>query len=76
MPSSKITVFKNSSPLSNAKVTLEFTGFANLGFTSPVFTDRTGVAIITHSSTGTANVYVNGSRKGQLSTPGQDVIHL
>lgn len=76
MPTSKITVYRGGQPASNIKVTLEYNGFAQNGFTTPVYTNSSGVAIISHSSTGKANIYVNGSQKGAMSTPGNGSIHL
>ncbi len=76
MPTSKITVYKNQKPASGIKVTLEFSGIANVGFTKPVYTDSNGVALVEHASTGKANVYINGSRKGSIHAPNQDIYYL
>ena len=76
MPTSKITVYRNGQPASNVKVSLEYTGFTQAGFTSPAYTASNGVAIISHSSTGNANVYINGIKKGTLHTPGSDSYHI
>jgi len=47
-----------------------------LGFTSLFYTNSDGVAYVEHSSTGRANVYINGSKKGGINTPGQEVFYL
>lgn len=73
---SKITVYRNSKPVSGIRVTLEYTGWSQSGFTSPAFTDSNGVAIIEHASTGPANIWIDGARKGQMNTPGGDLIYL
>ncbi len=73
---SKITVYRYDKPAKNVRVTLEFTGLTNMGFTRPVYTDRNGVALIEHSSTGKAIVYIDGKRMGTLRVPGGDVYYL
>jgi len=76
MPTSKITVYRNGNPAKNIKVTLEYSGFSQNGFTSPEYTNSNGVAFIEHSSTGNATVYINGQSKGSLNTPGEDIYYL
>lgn len=55
-----------------AKVVL---GFSN-GVTSAVYTDSNGEAVIEHSTTGQAKVYVNGSEKGSMTAPGRKLIYI
>jgi len=76
MPTSKITVQRNGQPALNIKVTPEYTGITQIGFTTPAYTDPKGVAYVSHSSTGRANIYVNGAKKGAMETPGEDIIYL
>lgn len=76
MPTSKITVYRNNRPASNIRVRLEYTGFTQLGFTDSFYTNSNGVAFIQHSSTGDANVYIDGKKKGRLNTPGEDIYYL
>lgn len=76
MPKSKITVYRNGQPVYNVKVTLEYTGMTQAGFTSPAYTNSSGVAMVNHSSTGKANVWVNGSKKGSMNTPGSDSYYI
>jgi len=76
MATTRIQVYRNGNPASNIKVSLEFTGFTNMGFTKSFYTNNDGVAYVEHSSTGVANVYLNGSKKGSLKTPGQEVYYL
>lgn len=67
MPSSRITVrWKDGSAATSARVVLGFSG----GMTKPAFTDRNGVAVVEHRSTGSADIYVRGSKVGSLRTPG------
>ncbi|MCC6447528.1 MAG: hypothetical protein IT215_02435 [Chitinophagaceae bacterium] len=48
-------------------------GFSS-GMTQPAFTDRYGVAIVGHDSTGRATVFVSGSRVGEFTAPGEKVV--
>jgi len=47
-----------------------------MGFTKSFYTNSDGVAFVDHSSTGNANVYIDGKMKGKLKTPGQDIYYL
>lgn len=76
MPTSKITVYRNNRPAGNVKVTLEYTGFTQMGFTKAHYTNSDGIAFVQHSSTGNANVYIDGRKKGTLYTPGEDIYYL
>jgi len=76
MPTSKITVYKNRKPAKNVRVTLEFTGFTNMGFTRATYTNSDGVAFVEHSSSGRANVYIDGKRMGTIRAPGSDIYYL
>lgn len=55
-----------------AKVTLGFWD----GITDSVYTNSEGEAVIRHSNTGKATVYVDGRDKGTMSTPGRTLIFL
>lgn len=76
MPTSKVTVYRNGKPASNIKITLEYTGLSQSGFTTPAYTNSSGIATINHSSTGKATIYVNGSSRRSMNTPGSDIIYL
>lgn len=76
MNSSRVTVYKNGRPSSGHRVVLEYDGFVNVGQTQPVYTDQNGVADISHASSGMATIYVDGSRKGKMNTPGSGRIDL
>ena len=76
MPTSKITVYRYQKPALGIKVSLEFTGITNMGFTKSFYTNSDGVSFIEHSSSGIANVYIDGKMKGKLKTPGQDIYYL
>lgn len=43
----------------NAKVVLGWNGFINLGMSRPFYTNSNGVAILEHTATGEAEIYVN-----------------
>lgn len=76
MPTSKISVHRNGQPAANIKITLEYTGLTQSGFTSPAYTNSDGIALVEHSSTGKANVYINGSKIRSIDTPGSHIFHL
>lgn len=52
-----------------ARVSLSFDASLG-GFSKEVYTDEQGMAVIEHSSTGMATVYVNGRTNGRIRTPG------
>lgn len=76
MPQSKITVLRNGQPVINVRVTLEFVGIFNIGFTNAIFTNENGVALISHASNGKAIVYLDGRKWGELFAPNQDIYYL
>ncbi|MEZ4908762.1 MAG: hypothetical protein R2771_14220 [Saprospiraceae bacterium] len=73
---SRITVFINRRPAKNVGVSLEYTGISSLGFTRTFYTNTEGIAYVEHRSTGEANVYLNGTMKGRMKTPGLEVFYL
>ena len=76
MPTSIIRVYRNNRPVSGVRVTLEYTGLAQMGFTKAVFTDGEGVAYVEHSSTGEAKIYVDGSFIKKMWTPGNEPVTI
>ena len=73
MAESVVVVQRNGGGyVKGAKVVL---GFSN-GVTSAVYTDSNGEAAIQHSNTGQATVYVDGSDKGSMNTPGRKLIFI
>ena len=58
--------YRDGSKPKGTRVTLGF----SLGVTKDFFTDRDGLAIVEHTSTGKATVYVSGSDKGSFNAPG------
>ncbi len=60
----------------DAKVVLSWNGFVNLGMSDAVYTDRDGNAVINHSATGDADIYVDGSKVGMLYTPGSKTVQV
>ena len=76
MLTTKITVYRNERPAKNVKVSLEFTGLTNLGFTRSYYTNSDGVAYVEHVSTGNAKLYLDGSSRGSVRAPGQEVVYL
>ncbi len=55
---------------SRAKVVLGWDGFVNSGMSGQVYTNDHGEAVINHSATGEATVYINGKKQGKMRTPG------
>ena len=55
-----------------ARVTL---GFSN-GVTDSVYTNSDGEAVISHSTTGKATVYVDGSERGSMNAPGRKHVFI
>ncbi len=60
----------------NAKVVLGWDGFVNLGMSDAVYTDRNGTAVINHSATGKATIYVNGCKIGTMETPSSVTVEI
>ena len=50
-------------------------GFSN-GVTDSVYTDSDGEAVIEHSTTGNATIFVNGQDKGSMNTPGRKLVFI
>lgn len=55
----------------NAKVVLGWDGIVSLGHSQPAYTNENGIAYVSHASTGTATVYINGREVGSMRTPGE-----
>ena len=68
MPASTIIVqYKDGSPASSKRVVLGFSS----GLTENAYTDDHGLAVVEHSSTGRADVYVSGDKVGSFTAPGK-----
>ena len=67
-----IVQYKDGSPGSQKRVVLGFSS----GMTSEVYTDRSGHAVVEHSSVGEATVYVSGNNMGSFRAPGKFVATL
>ena len=64
--------YRDGSKPKGTRVRLGF----SLGVTKNFFTDKEGLAIVEHASTGKATVYVSGSDKGSFNAPGTFVVTL
>ena len=64
--------YRDGSKPKGTRVRLGF----SLAVTKNFFTDRDGLAIVEHASTGRATVYVSGSDKGAFNAPGTFVVTL
>lgn len=76
MATSKITIYRNQVPARGVRISLEYIGWFQSGFTSNYYTNEEGVACIEHHSTGRADVYINGKKEGTMRTPGSEVYYL
>jgi hypothetical protein len=73
MAESVVVVQRNGGGyVKGAKVSL---GFSN-GVTDSVYTDADGEAVISHSTTGKATVYVDGRDRGSMTAPGRKHIFI
>lgn len=59
-------------PIKGKRVTLGFSS----GLTKPAFTNANGDAVIGHSSSGNAIIYVDGKNQGTFHAPGRYPITL
>jgi hypothetical protein len=78
MPTSIIKVYdkRYGKWYENAKVALGWNGIVNLGMSKNVYTGSDGRAVIDHSATGKAEVYINGSHVGYMQTPGSATFEI
>lgn len=67
MPVSTIHVNRNGRPVSGSKVMLSF---ATGGVSETVRTGSDGKAVVNHTATGTATVFIDGRNMGQMRAPG------
>jgi hypothetical protein len=73
MAESVVVVQRNGGGyVQGARVSL---GFSN-GVTDSVYTDSDGEAIISHSTTGRATVYVDGNERGTMNAPGRKLVFV
>jgi hypothetical protein len=73
---SKIHVsYRDGSKPKGTRVSIGFTGLLG-GMTKNFYTDAYGVALVEHSSTGNADVYVSGTKKGSFHAPGETVVFI
>lgn len=76
MAYSKIHVqYADGSKARGARVVLGFSGLLG-GMTKTVYSDTHGEALVQHSSSGNAIIYVNGNECGKMSAPGETVVFL
>jgi hypothetical protein len=78
MQQSLIKVIKNSTGrgASHLRVVLEIEGPFKGGMTQPVNTNENGDAFVQHTSSGPANVFVDGKKVGKMKVPGQATFYV
>jgi len=73
----KVIVQYSSGPKAKGiRVVLSISAKLSGGITQNVYTDRFGIAIISHESKGSAMVMVNGSTKIIMQVPGETVVFI
>ena len=73
---SKIHVsYRDGSKPKGTRVSMGFTSILG-GMTKPAYTDAYGVALVEHSSTGQADIYVSGTKRGSFHAPGETAVFI
>lgn len=73
MPTSVVQVqYRDGSPARRTRVVLGFSA----GMSKEAYTDDRGVAHVSHSSSGRAEIYVSGRRVGEFHAPGQTAVTI
>ena len=75
MNSSVYVYDKNGRPVKNRKVSISISGLLSGGMAHG-FTDSAGCANISHSSRGSAKIFVNGRHVGNFTAPGSATVTL
>ena len=76
MNHSKIHVqYRDGSKPKGVRVVLGFTSALG-GMTKEAYTDSYGTAILQHSGSGRADVYVSGRKCGSFQAPGETVVFI
>lgn len=73
MPASTIYVNRGGRPASGIRVMLSF---ATGGVTPEARTDSQGRALISHTATGTATIFVDGRRRHSIRAPGTATVEI
>jgi hypothetical protein len=67
---------RDGSIAKGVKVSISISGALSGGVTSNSFTDNYGTAIISHESSGTAKIMVNGLIRDTIRVPGETVVFI
>ncbi|MCC6180390.1 MAG: hypothetical protein IT237_01010 [Bacteroidia bacterium] len=78
MATTIVKVYSNSYRqwVRRVRVRLSIDGVFAGGMTQEVYTDDSGTAIIKHSSTGMATVFLNGKDEGRMRVPDSKVFYI
>ena len=71
-----IVQYSSGSKVQGVKVALSISGMLSGGVTQIVYTDRHGVALITHESRGSAKVMVKGTTRATVQVPCETVVFI
>lgn len=72
----RVILGRTGLPLGGARVLLGWDGLINLGMSREVTTNAEGRAVIQHSATGMATVFVDGRAREEVQTPGQIIVRV
>jgi hypothetical protein len=64
--------YRDGSKPKGVKVVLGF----STGMTKAAYTDANGIAIVEHASTGHADIFVSGQKRGSLHAPGETAVFV
>lgn len=65
----------NGNPVKKKKVSISISGILSGGMAEG-FTDNSGCANISHSSKGSAKIFINGKNVGSFTVPGRTAVTL
>lgn len=71
-----IVQYNTGSKAQGVKVALSINGIMSGGVTQNVYTDRHGVAIISHESRGSAKIMVKGTTRATAQVPCETVVFI
>lgn len=72
----RVILGRTGLPLGGARVQLGWDGLINLGMSPVAITNADGWAVIEHSATGMATVFVDGRAREERQTPGQIFVRV
>ncbi len=71
-----IVQYSNGTKAKGVRVALSISGIMSGGVTQNFYTDRFGVAVISHESRGSAKVMVKGTTRATVQVPCETVVFI